>query len=337
MAVAKALAGAFEEVARGPQPGASPPKHRVRMDTEEDEMKAQGLDSTQFAMARFLTKQIQTAAMDQEEKFEGRFDKLEVKMQTMAKATDAGIKEVGTNTSALEKELVSVKVELKEMKSEGIAKLVKETMASEFPGLTGHDSGAGKGFGAAAGGGKGFGKAKGKAAKREDEKNRTITFGNFSAETQEDDIIQMIEGKVESMREDIEEVFAYAKTGTRGAAKFFSQDAMWKYMVDKKGQHTHEYKGTTIYVNAPTCMQDPDGAAKDKAVRKMVRVLIEQNGGDGPTVKKRIDAKYKVGIVWWKGDDNKWNKVAEWKKEEAKMILMPGASQLQGPFDVLMG
>ena len=66
-------------------------------------------------------------------------------------------------------------------------------------------------------------------------------------------------------------------------------------------------------------------------------MLIEQNGGGGPQIKKRIDAKYKVGIVWWKGDDNKWNKVAEWKDEQGKMVLMPGAVQLQGPFDGLMG
>ena len=144
-------------------------------------------------------------------------------------------------------------------------------MAKEFSAIAGQGNGIGKGYSGAAGGGKGVGKTWGKDAKREDEKNRTITFSNFPAETQEEDIIKMIEQKVESVREDIEEVFTYARTGTRGAAKFFSQDAMWKYMVDGKGQHTHDYQGTRIYVNAASGMKDTDDAAKDKAVRKCSR------------------------------------------------------------------
>ena len=74
----------------------------------------------------------------------------------------------------------------------------------------------------------------------------------------------------------------FAKARTRGAVKFFSQDAMWKYMVDQKGHRYHERQGGTIYVNAPTdSSKDPDDAAREKAVRKVVRVLIEHNGGNG--------------------------------------------------------
>ena len=71
--------------------------------------------------------------------------------------------------------------------------------------------------------------------------------------------------------------------------------------------------------------------------RLCARSLKQTGAMDGAAIKKRIDSKYKIGIVWWKGDDNKWNKVAEWKDEQGKMVLMPAAVRLQGPFDVLMG
>eukprot|EP00973_Karenia_brevis_P087072 12074763-Karenia_brevis.AAC.1 len=63
-------------------------------------------------------------------------------------------------------------------------------------------------------------------------------------------------------------------------------------MKDNAGEHRHEYQGRRVYVqvNKPHVDQ-----ARERAVRKVVRVLIEKNGGDGAAVKKRIDALYKSG------------------------------------------
>eukprot|EP00973_Karenia_brevis_P016521 2262675-Karenia_brevis.AAC.1 len=63
-------------------------------------------------------------------------------------------------------------------------------------------------------------------------------------------------------------------------------------MKDKVGEHQHEYQGRRVYVqlNKPKVDQ-----ARERAVRKVVRVLIEKNGGEGAVVKKRIDALYKSG------------------------------------------
>ena len=47
----------------------------------------------------------------------------------------------------------------------------------------------------------------------------------------------------------------------------------------------------------------------------VVRTLIEQNGGDGKTVKKNIDTAYKKGIVWFNDE-----RVAEWEDGDMKWI-----------------
>ena len=271
----------------------------------------------------------------------GKVENVEVQVAAAEKAANEAkdeAMEAKVAVTTLESEMEKVKKEMTELKGDGLEKAIEKVVEAKWPVIGEGRSGPEKGYGGPAGVGKGSGKAGGKEAKREDEKSRTIVFGNFPEETQEDDIIKFIEGKVESVRADIEEVFTFAKAGARGAAKFFSQDAMWKYMVDQKGHHYHEHQGGTIYVNAPTdSSKDPDDAAREKAVRKVVRVLIEHNNGNGAEIKKRIEAKYKAGIVRWKADDNKWKKVAEWKPEEGKMELMAEAAALQAPFDVLMG
>jgi hypothetical protein len=50
---------------------------------------------------------------------------------------------------------------------------------------------------------------------------------------------------------------------------------------------------------------------KDHAMKKVVRAIIEANGGDGPSVKRTMDTNYHKGIVWWKDE-----RVAEWTENE---------------------
>ena len=53
-------------------------------------------------------------------------------------------------------------------------------------------------------------------------------------------------------------------------------------MKENKGNLKYEAMSTTIYAN-PDSMHDPM-PNKTKAMRKMVRLVIEANGGDGETV-----------------------------------------------------
>ena len=235
-----------------------------------------------------------------------------------------------------------MKIEMSDLKGDGLEKAIEKVVEAKWPAIGGgrsRTSENGLTLSEGRGGGKGWGKASGKDAKRIEERERTITFANFPKETQEDDIIKMINEKVADISKDIEEVYAYAKTGTRGAAKFCTEDAMWNYvggMGGMEGQLTHEYNGNTVYVNAGATQKNDADAAREKAVRKVVRTLIEAKGGDGAAIKKRIDSKYKIGIVWWKGDDSKWLKVAEWSVETCKMELKNGGEAYQSRFNALM-
>ena len=57
-----------------------------------------------------------------------------------------------------------------------------------------------------------------------------------------------------------------------------------------------------------------------RAVRKVVRTIIEAGGGDGATIKKSIDANYNLGIVMWSDA-----RVAEWKETDGGHMLLLGA------------
>ena len=100
----------------------------------------------------------------------------------------------------------------------------------------------------------------------------------------------------------------------RGAARFVSKEAMWKYMSTKAGKHQHKYADKTIYCNVDG-RRDEVSAARERAVRKVVRVIIESNGGNGSEAKKSIETDYKKGIVWFYDA-----RVAEWRYGE--MVLL---------------
>ena len=74
-------------------------------------------------------------------------------------------------------------------------------------------------------------------------------FSNFEEDTQEKDIIDMINSVVPA-GDTVEEVFAFAKTGSKGAVKFRSEDALWDYMSRNKGNHKHQFRGRRIYTKA---------------------------------------------------------------------------------------
>jgi predicted Fe-S protein YdhL (DUF1289 family) len=142
----------------------------------------------------------------------------------------------------------------------------------------------------------------------------------------------MIQGKVKEQEAKFEEVFAYGKTrAVRGAARFTTEEAMWSYMTQNAGKHVHEFLGRRIFANADGRKKLED-RTREKAVRKVVRAIIEYSGGNGSEVKAALETNYKKGIVWWKGV-----RAAEWDAAESKMVLLGDAVPLQAAFDVLMG
>eukprot|EP00973_Karenia_brevis_P077514 10769626-Karenia_brevis.AAC.1 len=103
----------------------------------------------------------------------------------------------------------------------------------------------------------------------------------------------------------MDEVYTYQKRDTKGMVRFRSEDDMWEYMTAHSGHHHHEYAGNRVYVEVSKRDED---RKRERAVRKVVRTLIETHGGDGPAVKEKMDALYKVGEVWFEDE-----LVGEWQ------------------------
>ena len=103
-------------------------------------------------------------------------------------------------------------------------------------------------------------------------------------------------------------------------------------MTDNAGQHKHSFNGRAIYANADGGKDRSDeDKKKEKAVRKIVRVIIEENGGEGTVVKTNIDTNYHRGIVWWYDA-----RVAAWDTMEQRMVLKGASAPYQAKFDELM-
>ena len=105
---------------------------------------------------------------------------------------------------------------------------------------------------------------------------------------------------------------------------------MWDYVDINWGKLQYEAMGTKIYA-IPDSMYDPN-PNKTKAIRKVVRLIIEENGGDGQAVKKDIVARYGKGKVLWKEDP-----VAEWNEATGQMKLLGAATAYQDKYNKLMG
>ena len=93
-------------------------------------------------------------------------------------------------------------------------------------------------------------------------------------------------------------------------------------------------KGTAqIFCNAAETGDAQEDGGKSRAVRNVIRTLIEANGGNGELVKKKIETNRR-GVVWFKDE-----RVAEWKVESGgagKMKLMGEMLRLEDAFNTLM-
>jgi hypothetical protein len=281
-------------------------------DDEFDESDVKGMFKALMHQMRNVTGAVETAT----------------KMAAEAKQAASDAKEAATiaqnEVGHIRQDMETLKAEVKELQAESSKKAVRETVADAISSFGG------------AGLTQGFGKGGGKDAKKREDKSKTLVFSNFPSETQEDDIIRKITEIVAEYKADVEEVYAFAKTGTKGAAKFTSEGAMWKYMTEKKGQHNYQFEGNKIYAKAGGGDMTDADERREKAVRKAVRVLIEHEGGNGDATKQRIDAKYRWGCVWMKKPDGKWEKVAQWNATDSHMTMLGSAASLQGALDALL-
>ena len=75
-----------------------------------------------------------------------------------------------------------------------------------------------------------------------------MAFTNFPDETQGSDIVKMIDNVFKDVKEDIEEVYSFGRTGKGGAARFSNQEAMWSFMTKNKGNHKYEYQSYSGYL-----------------------------------------------------------------------------------------
>lgn len=96
-----------------------------------------------------------------------------------------------------------------------------------------------------------------------------------------------------------------------------------------RGKLQYEVAGRKVYAN-PDAMHDPY-PDKTKAFRKMVRMIIEKEGGDGATIKKDISTIYCKGKVWFKD-----NQVAEWDDRTKTMKLSGVVACHQKEYDDMM-
>ena len=161
-------------------------------------------------------------------------------------------------------------------------------------------------------------------------RRKTIYFGKFPEDTKADIIIRHVKEWTKTAEDHIEEVYALGKFAERGAARFKSEALALDFMVQNRGMLQFDACGTKVYAS-PDSTHDP-APNRTKAVRKVVRMLIERNGGDGNAVKKDIATNYAKGKVWWKDC-----KFAEWDEKADKMMLVGEGTEYQEDYDKLMG
>ena len=95
--------------------------------------------------------------------------------------------------------------------------------------------------------------------------------------------------------------------------RFKTEEAIWQFLTKRPGNKKFEALGGTIYAN-PDAIHDPN-PSKTKAVRKIVRAIIENGGGEGSDLVEECERlrekqgetmhKLKAAVVKGKGIQKK--------------------------------
>ena len=107
-----------------------------------------------------------------------------------------------------------------------------------------------------------------------------------------------------------------------------AEDDMWAFMVKNAGSHGYDLLGSKVFAYADVPSDNP---AKNKAVRKCVRAIIEFDGRNGKEVKKDMETDYGTGDIWYKDEQ-----VAKWSEEKKELELL-GSPGVAVAFRTLMG
>ena len=178
-------------------------------------------------------------------------------------------------------------------------------------------------------GGKG-GKPASQVATDTDKRSRTVYFGMFPDDTPGETIKQFIDEWTNEWKDDIEDSYPIGMIGEKGAARFNTEDKMWEFFKRNKGKLQFDALGKTVYASADSIHDS--NPAKTKAVRKMIRTVIECNGRDGRKVKAQMKGtSYQTGRVYWKGE-----RVGEWIEAASTFLLKGTGKEYEETFNKLM-
>ena len=128
----------------------------------------------------------------------------------------------------------------------------------------------------------------------------------------------------------MEGVYGFKPRGSKGFARFKSEDAMWDYMKGQKDKPKPKFGERDLKVHTQSPPQD---MPREKAVRKLIRTIIEEvKGPEEQTARKeKIESNYKAGKVWLDGQ-----RVGEWDSTNGKMNLLGEGKRLADRFAELM-
>lgn len=293
---------------------ADAPTPKIGKETVEDEPEEEEEDEDNEEDVKDMFKKM----MKEMRKVTGKVDKV----AGIAMEAKQAAEEAKTAVAGIETEMKHMKLEVKESKALAVATGEEvATMKKDIDQLK-HGGSKNQEFKV---------HAMSNGAGKEDEKQRTLTFGNFQEDTKNEHIIDVIKEKVDAVKQDLDQngIFAFGKRfATRGAARFKTEDAMLSFLRRDDTKVNFVVDGHRIYMNRDI-RKSPDEEGRNKAVRKLVRAIIEEEGGDGKITKENIDADYHKGIVRYKGI-----RVGEYLA--GTMDLKGEAIKLRPRFDELM-
>ena len=277
---------------------------------------------------------------DEDAMEDGQDSEPEMDMREMMKMMMKDMKEVKTMMKSNSKELNEVKVEA-QTASETAAKAIQtaeavkeevKTIREDLPKMISQAvNKERKEQTSVTKDSRGTGKGGGKAAKKIEERGRSLRFSNFPPDTKDTIIVEQIKEKLKDNSFEIEEIFSYGRYSNAGCARFASEDGMWSYLVENKGKSYFEFQAQKIYMRAEQAGGDEP---KVKATRKVVRAVIEASGEDGHELKNsgKLYANYWTGVIIWDGV-----RIAEWQEEEQIMKFTETGAAFEQPFRRLMG
>ena len=124
----------------------------------------------------------------------------------------------------------------------------------------------------------------------EEEKTRTLTFGNWPSETDSRIIKEFIANHMKDWEAELDEdgMFAYGRdVATRGAVRFKTTAQMLRFVSrSERASKIKQSDDKTIYINRDI-VKPIEEITRYRQINKLIRVIIEFEGNtDGETTRK---------------------------------------------------